>query len=254
METKEPVSSISNEYVSSRKDSYEFKKLHIPYSEEMGFYDLVRQGDVESLKERNPQLLVEGQGLLSENRERNAKYHFIIATAFITRFCIEGGMQKEDAYTLSDVFIRRMDILSDIDEIKSLHHEMVFTFADKMRNLRKTSASSTYIRSAIDYINSHLNEQIHLRDLSEYLGISDKYLSALFKKETGMTIVTYIEERQMENACQMLCYSDLTYAEIADSLAYCSQSYFSKIFKKHYGMTPMQYRMKYSNRKFLSEN
>jgi len=253
MENKEKKPSIQKEYVNSLQNSYDFKKLHIPYSEEMSFYDLVRQGDIEHLKEMNPQLLVDGQGVLSDSKERNAKYHFIIATAFITRFCIEGGLQKEEAYTLSDVFIRKMDkIDDDIEEIKELHHEMVFTFAEKMRDLRKTSASSIYIRSAIDYINNHLNEQIHLKTLAEYLGISEKYLSALFKKETGMTIVSYIEERQMESACQMLCYSDLTFAEISDSLAYCSQSYFSKIFKKHYGMTPMQYRMKNSNKKFLN--
>ncbi|MBQ0051824.1 MAG: AraC family transcriptional regulator [Treponema sp.] len=243
--------SINNEYVYTLHDAMDNGKQHIPYSEEMSFYDLVKSGDIDRLKEMNPKLLVEGQGVLSNDKVRNARYHFIIATAFITRFCIEGGMQKEEAYTLSDVYIRKMDRLSELESIEKLHHEMVFGFAEKMKELRKTSASSTHIRRAIDYISSHLNVQIRIRDISEHLSISEKYLSALFKKETGMSIVAYIEQRQMEAACQMLTYSDFTYAEIADNLAYCSQSYFSKIFKKYYGMTPMQYRMKYNNEKFL---
>lgn len=245
--------SVQNALVHSIHDTRDSGKQHLSYSTEMNFYDLVKQGDLEGLEKLNPQLLVKGQGMLSKDEVRNARYHFIIATAFITRFCIEGGLQKEEAYTLSDLYIRKMDNLYELDQIKKLHHDMVFDFAKKMRDMRKTSAISLYIRSAIDYISNHLNAQIRIKDISDHLGISEKYLSALFKKETGTTIVAYIEQRQMENACHMLAYSDYTYAEIADNLAYCSQSYFSKIFKKHYGMTPMQYRMKYSNGRFLKK-
>lgn len=237
--------------INSIHDAVDDGAQHIPYNQEMSFYDLVKQGNIEALEQQNPRLIVEGQGVLSKNPYKNGCYHFIIATAFITRFCIEGGLEKEEAYNLSDFYIRKMDDCYEIEQVEKLHREMIFAFAQKMRKLQKSDATSLYIRRAIDYISNNLNVQIKIKDISDTLGISEKYLSALFKKETGTTIVAYIEERQMEAACSMLCYSDFSYAEIADNLSYCSQSYFSKIFKKHYGMTPMQYRMKYSDKKFL---
>ena len=243
--------SIQNEFLNTLQTSMDNGTEHIPYTKEMNFYDLVRQGELEMLEKMNPQLLVEGQGILSKDKLRNARYHFIIATAFITRFCIENGMQKEEAYTLSDVYIRKMDEMYELDHIKELHHEMVFSFASKMKELKKNTASSLYIRSAIDYISNHLNSQLKIKDIADHIGLSEKYMSSLFKKETGMTIVAYIEQRQMEIASQMLIYTEHTYAEISDALSFCSQSYFSKIFKKHYGLTPMQYRMKYSDKKFM---
>jgi len=251
MDMKKNTKFVQNELVSSIHEAMDDGKQHLSYTDEMNFYDMVKQGDIDALKEFNPKLIVEGQGVLSKDSFKNGCYHFIIATAFICRFCIEGGLEKEEAYTLSDIFIRKLDDCYEIEQIEKLHHDMIFEYAKKMQALRKTMASSLYIRRAIDYINKNLNIQIKIKDISDYLGISEKYLSALFKKETGLTIIAYIEERQMEAACRMLCYSDFTYAEIADNLSYCSQSYFSKIFKKHYGMTPMQYRMKHSDKKFL---
>lgn len=243
--------SIEKDFINTMHSAMDSGIEHIPYSQEMNFYELVRQGELEALEKMNPQLLVEGQGILSKDQLHNARYHFVIATAFITRFCIENGMQKEEAYTLSDIYIRKMDETHELEEIKVLHHEMVFAFAGKMKELRKTSASSLYIRSAIDYISNHITSSLKIKDIAEHIGLSEKYLSTLFKKETGQTVISYIEERQMEAAGQMLIYTSRSYAEISDSLSFCSQSYFSKVFKKHYGMTPMQYRMKYSDKKFI---
>ena len=242
---------VQIELINSMQNAREDGRAHLPYSKEMGFYDLVREGEIEALEKLDPQLLVEGQGVLSSDKIRNCRYHFIIATAFITRFCIEGGMDKEEAYTLSDLYIQKMDKMSEMDEIKELHHTMVFDYAKKMRAMKKNTASSMYIRKTIDFISNNLNRNIMIGEIAEYLGLSEKYLSSLFKKETKQTIVSYIEQRKMEAASQMLIYTENSFAQIADSLCYCSQSYFSKIFKKYYKLTPLQYRLKYANQKFL---
>lgn len=234
---------IQKELASSMYSQREEGILHLPYKMEMSFYEEVSNGNVEHLEKFKPQLLVKGQGILSEDSVRNTRYHFVVATALITRFCIEAGMPKEDAYTTSDLFIRRMDKLNDIDEIIELHQECAITFAKAMRDLKKNYGSSSYIRQAIDYISANFNKPIKISQISKSIHISEKYLSTLFKKETGISLVSYIEQVRLQEACRLLTYTDLTYSQIADNLSFSSQSYFIKQFKKKYSLTPMQYRI-----------
>ena len=129
------------EYIASKIEQIDNGEFHLPYQSEMNFYNLVKQGNIEELEKLNPKLIVKGQGVLSDDKFRNIQYHFVIATALIVRFCIEGGLPKESAYTLSDVFIRKMDKLQEIEQIEKLHHEMVLTFAKSMRELKNCRLS-----------------------------------------------------------------------------------------------------------------
>ena len=81
---------------------------------------------------------------------------------------------------------------------------------------------------------------------SEHVHLNPTYLSELFKRETGTAISQYITDKRMEAAENMLKYSEYSFDEIAQILAYRSQSHFSKVFKKHSGMTPGEYRTKYA--------
>ena len=245
---------IEKEFTQSMYYQREEGIVHLPYKKEMSFYELVKQGNIEELNKLKFKLKEKGQGVLSEDELRNMRYHFVVATAMITRFCIEGGLGKEDGYTMSDLFIRRMDKLSDIEEIEKLHHEMVLSFAKAMRQLRKSSGSSSYIRQAIDYISQNFNKSIKISQIAKSIGISEKYLSTLFKKETGKTLVSYIEQVRLQEACRMLNYTDFTYSQIADNLSFSSQSYFILQFKKQYGITPMQYRINSNNSKLFYLN
>ena len=216
--------------------------VHQSYQSEMEFFELVKNGDIDELSKRNFQSMAEGQGVLSTDPAVNLRTHIIIATALIARYCVENGLSREEAYSLSDTFIRKLNNMNDIADMKDLHKKIVFAYATRMQQLTKQLGASIYVRKSIDYITLHLNSHLLIEDISAFAGVSSKYLCTLFKKETGVTIADYIESKRMEEACTMLLYSDFTYAEIADTLSYSSQSYFTKVFKSHYGVTPMQYR------------
>ena len=79
-------------------------------------------------------------------------------------------------------------------------------------------------------------------ETAEAAGISASYLSRLFKKETGMLFVDYIQKERIEAACNMLTYSDYTAAQISEYLCFSTQSYFIKIFRKYTGTTPAKYK------------
>ena len=70
------------------------------------------------------------------------------------------------------------------------------------------------------------------------------YLCSLFAQQTGMTISQYVTNIKVEEAKRIMDITPKTIAEIAAYLGYSSQSHFQRVFKKHTGMTPGEYRSK----------
>ena len=228
----------------------EYEISHLEYDKEMEFYTAVKNGDFTTLKKVMLPLENTGLGKLSDNPLRNLKYHLIITIAMITRFCIEGGMPSETAYTLSDIYIQQADTCSDEDDINVLHRESVFDFADRMKHIRKNPDMSRAVVKAIDYIYDHLQEKIQLEAVAESAGLSRTYLCSLFKKETGLTVGTYSMKLRIEAAEHMLVYADYSSAAIGNYFMFASHSYFIKTFKTFTGMTPDEYRRKYYRRQW----
>lgn len=226
----------------------EMQSYHAPYEREYGFYDAVSKGDIKKLRDtflNVPIYKKGGLGLLSENEVRSILYHVIISTAMITRYCIEGGMEPETAYSLSDLYIQRADKSRSKQELNNVHREMTLDFASRMRKLQKERIYSRHIVVSIEYIFEHLHEKIVIADLAAKAGVHENYLSALFRQEMGVTIHQYIQDKKLEQAEYMLKHTQTSILEIANDLNFSSQSYFIHVFKKRYGKTPKEYRDHY---------
>jgi nitrogen regulatory protein PII len=109
---------------------------HQGYEIELVFYEAVKNGDFEALKKVMQPLQSDKLGILSKNPIRNLKYHLIITIALITRFCIEGGLPHETAYTLSDIYIQQLDVCNDVESIVLLHREVTYDFTNRMKELK----------------------------------------------------------------------------------------------------------------------
>lgn len=83
---------------------------------------------------------------------------------------------------------------------------------------------------------------IGLDFVAERVNLSPAYVSYLFKKETGQTLVKYITDKKMDRAKKMLGDRNLKVMQVAKSCGYENQSYFNKLFKNYFGVTPKQYR------------
>ncbi len=214
---------------------------HASMASELSFYDYVKNGDMEGVKKTSVPLGGKGFGILSKDHLRNLKYHLIITIAFITRFCVEGGMEQETAYNLSDLYIQKVDTATTVLEIHTLHQQIIYDFTERMASLKRKEYSRPVVQ-CFDYVYMHLNEKIQLSQVAEHAGLSASYLSRLFHAETGQTLMEYITAKRIETSCNMLRYSDYSISDIAEFLAFSSPSYFCDIFKKQTGMTPNEYR------------
>jgi two-component system response regulator YesN len=81
-----------------------------------------------------------------------------------------------------------------------------------------------------------------LEELADYVHLTPAYLSYLFKKETGQTLVSFMTDVKMKHAKLLLKEQSLKIIQIGRMLGYENQSYFNRLFKNYYGMTPRQYR------------
>lgn len=220
---------------------------HAPFEREMAFYESVRSGSLETVKTLFTPIggEEEGFGKLSEDPLQNLKYHLVISIAMITRFCINGGMTPEDAYSLSDVYIRQTDCCRNTEEIRTLHYQMTIAFTKQMRQIQNGQSYSKTTIQVLDYISDHLHEKIRIKDAADYVSCTVPYISRLFHNETGTPLSTYIMQKKIEAAANLLQFSDYSALEISNYLQFSSQSYFIKQFKKHIGITPKEYRKRY---------
>lgn len=219
--------------------------IHSPYERELAFYAAVRSGDIDRVNHIMTPLTSRGLGMLSKKPLKNLQYHLVITIALITRFCIEGGLDQESAYSLSDLFIQKADLCTSEKEITMLHQTMVNEFTKRMAELPKNKAKSKPVVLSLDYIHKNYRSPITLNEIAEHVNLNASYLSSLFKKEMGLTISQYITQTRLEVSMNMLRFSDYSYADISSYCGYSSQSHFTYCLRTHIGMTPKQYRDKY---------
>lgn len=101
------------------------------------------------------------------------------------------------------------------------------------------------IQIARQYISLHYAESLTLETVSAYVDLNAAYFSSIFKKETGQSFSEFLTEVRMKKARELLCDRKRTVLEIADSVGYGDEKYFSRSFKKHVGLTPSEYRRLY---------
>lgn len=104
--------------------------------------------------------------------------------------------------------------------------------------------SEDKLERAIDYINSHLDQDLSLAKLAAVAQISPYYFARLFKQFMGSPPHQYLTKRRIEKAKQLLANKDLSILEVTQQVGLQSQSHFTNLFRRNVGKTPSAYRDK----------
>lgn len=99
-------------------------------------------------------------------------------------------------------------------------------------------------RAAIEFIDKNFTKTITLEDVAEHVYLSPTYVSYLFRTEVKMNFINYLTTKRMEKAKELLKDPRLKIYEISTAVGYENSRYFSSIFKKYVGQTPIDYRSK----------
>lgn len=101
---------------------------------------------------------------------------------------------------------------------------------------------SPLLQNVFAFTEEHLSSALTVEELAEALHVSRSTLSKRFKKETGMSIGSYLNQMLFHRACCLLLTTDWPISQISDVLEFCDQFYFSRYFKQHQKETPTSYR------------
>ena len=225
-------------------------QIYLPYARKKAYFEAIASGDdnrIAELSEKNyeyPTALYNRCGSYSEAVTR-MHYEAVCAAAEMCMAAIQAGLLDMVAYDIRDEFMEEFDRAVSLPDLYDLVHGMAHSYAVKMKYIIKEKKKSPRLAKMMTYIEEHLTEKIELADIAEHVNLSRTYASAIFKEELGITISEFILRERMLEAKRMLRDSDLTVAAIADKLAFCSQSYFTKNFTQTEGMTPLEYRKQF---------
>lgn len=110
------------------------------------------------------------------------------------------------------------------------------------------SVGKTAVYEVKKYLEKHYNEVITRNHVESLVHLNRDYVNREFKEATGYSLMEYIQYYRMQMAKKMLTSTDDTVSEICITIGYDSPAYFSKIFKKWEGITPVEYRMQYTRK------
>jgi two-component system response regulator YesN len=129
-----------------------------------------------------------------------------------------------------------------VQEIESLLRREMCALLAACRDQKRAQDYLPILRTK-QFIQEHFAEEIHLDALAGRVGLSSTYLSSLFKKEAGVTVSDYIQLCRMNTAKALLLDCRLNVSEVSYKVGYSDPKHFSKVFKAHTGILPLQYRM-----------
>ncbi|MDF2652754.1 MAG: response regulator, partial [Paenibacillus sp.] len=106
----------------------------------------------------------------------------------------------------------------------------------------KDEQSTKLITDMTAFIKLHFTNKLDLQSIADHVGISKNYMSTLFKQEMNTTVLNYIVDLRMKKARELLLQSNYKSYEIANRVGYDNIDYFTGLFKKHYGFTPIDFK------------
>lgn len=220
-----------------RYDGYLFERLVLSY---------VRQGSPEGVRELFASPPTLAAGTMSRDQLRQAQDTGICSATIASRAAIEGGVDVARAFEMSDRYIQGIELMRDVHAIEGLRTEVFAGFAEEVRRVRAGTPMLAGDRDIFElcakYVSRNIYRQVRIEDMAREMGYTRGYLSTRFKKATGSTLSHYILAEKIYEAKRLLEFTGASLADIAEMLAFSSQSHFQTVFKRACGETPAAYR------------
>ncbi len=142
-------------------------------------------------------------------------------------------MLKKNDFMLSDIYYRW-----------GLFFQFTSILAEAQKEFMPKADVNTYVSHMMNYINHHIEENISVLDVADYVKLARSYATTIFTKQVGMSPKSYIQNCRLTKARALLESSTLTIAEIAYSCGYAKSESLIKAFSKRYDISPGDYRKK----------
>ncbi len=238
------VKSLTDEAVVSVQAPAELEKTEHNYALEILFLTKVKNGDLEKVVDLyNEHIKTQYLNFSSNNPLRGAKNKALSFSTLLARTIIDGGVENEKALALEDYYKKKLESARDMSQLMGLIETMIVQYTNTILQLSNINHVSV-IKNASKYVHLHLSEPIRLNDVAGFVSLSPNYFSSLFKREMNLSFADYVNQTRIKESQYLLETTDYSILDIAISVGYNNQNYFTTIFRKFTGITPKQYRMR----------
>lgn len=172
---------------------------------------------------------------------RNLKNYCIIMNTLCRKAAEQGGVHPLYLNDISSDYAAKIELLTKVSSASDLMLDMFRSYCKLVRSHSMRNYSAT-VQKVIAIIDSDLSANLSLGVLARSQNINPAYLSTVFKKETGKTVVEYINSERIRLAKHLLETTHLQIQTIAVNCGIMDVQYFSKVFKKYTEKTPKEYR------------
>lgn len=177
--------------------------------------------------------------LLEQTRSASAIYTKYVLVDIFKAVFSEYGIYNQDYLLQATDQIMRCASLKDMEELLN-------AYLDEMEKqaAAATSGQSTPISEIRRIVSNEYMTDLSLEVIAAKVCLAPGYVSYIFKQETGQNLIKYLTDYRMEKAMEFLRTQNDKITDIAKACGYQNQSYFNKLFKNYYGITPKQFREK----------
>lgn len=222
------------------KDELSFKMIEERYAAEGEVMKAISNGNME---EALKNLAKMGKFKLPARYKdpiRNMRNGLISLNTLWRKAAEMGGVHPAHIDALSTQLAKRIETIGSIQEVGRFKTEMLRKYCLLVRNYSLRGCSPV-VQKVVNHINLNLTEDLSLKRLAVEYSVNASYLSALFKKDMGVTLTDYISQQRVRRAITLINSSDMQIQDIASESGIYDVNYFRKLFKKITGKTPTEY-------------
>jgi len=195
-------------------------------------------------------------------RVHHARYHPAASYEAVSHLAMK--IKPESSQLLEDIFL----VPEPRKHFGLIRGKMVTWFTAISENIRQgnyikkvntarlryqTTLKTKRIRPAVEYIKKHYREKLTLRDIAAQVGLSSAYFCVFFKEAYDLSLFDFIIDLRLKEACRLLKTTVLNVSEISPQVGYANPYFFSRIFKKWFGLPPVRFRERFLPRFFVND-
>ncbi|NOU64638.1 helix-turn-helix domain-containing protein [Paenibacillus sp. LMG 31461] len=225
------------------KDNIENTTYHFPPDLERKLNEGLKSSDLVQFEDAIEKAMAYISGL---------NYDFIVYSITHIVVVLKNALKEMNSHRVQPIMIDLNMISQKVIEMKSLdeiRQLFVNMFHEMMENQKqvKEERNDLLTETIKDYVHANYKDNnLNLQVISGMLKLSSDYLGRLFKKCEGISVADYINEVRIHHAQTLLESKSYSINEIMEKVGYTNQSSFFKLFKKKFGTTPKEYRLKKS--------
>ncbi len=191
---------------------------------------------LELLKKRQDGLFLQQSDKFETSKSRAIDFGLLLFRA-----ALESKSDVEEIFGLDFRYFTRIEACRNVEELTSWAYDIIQRFIYCIFDFQAAKENDV-IYKAVNYIGDNYMHKLTLKEVADHVFMSQSYFCRMFRDTTGHTFRSYTNNIRIEQSKALLRQTNMTLLEISGNVGFEEQGYFTKVFKKAVGLSPMAYR------------